>query len=85
MYDRCALKLLRNVYRRKGSMTWEWGGTYEAPEQGEGAVGILLRCSACGAISKAMTRTCKACGRIDKLDITSWRVINERNRKIDKR
>lgn len=83
MYDRCALKLLRNVYRKKGTMTWEWGGTYEAPEQGEGAVGILLKCSACGAISKSMTRTCKACGRIDKCELTSWRVLNEKWRRRD--
>lgn len=81
MNDRRALKLLRNVYRSKGSMSWEWGGTYEAPEQGEGAVGIFMKCSACGAISKGMTRTCKACGRIDKLDLTSWRVIREKGRR----
>ena len=81
--ERRTLGLLRNVYRSKGSMTWEWGGTYEAPEQGEGAVGILMKCSACGAISKGMTRTCKACGRIDKWELTSCRVMNEKWRRRD--
>ncbi len=81
MNDRRALKLLRNVYRSKGSMSWEWGGTREAPEEGDGAVEILMKCSACGAISRGMTRTCRACGRIDKVELTSWRVINEEIRK----
>ena len=74
--ERRALGLLRNVYRSKGSMTWEWGGTREAPEQGDGAVEILMKCSACGAISRGMTSTCRACGRIDRFCLRSYREMN---------
>ena len=81
MNDRRALKLLRNVYRSKGSMSWEWGGTYEAPEQGEGALGILLKCSACGAISRGMTSTCRACGRIDRFYLRSYREMNGKGKR----
>lgn len=85
MNDRRALKLLRNVYRSKGSMSWEWGGTREAPEQGDGVVEILMKCSACGAISRGMTRTCWSCGRIDRYELRSMRVINERIRTMQAR
>ena len=78
--ERHALRLLRNVYRSKGTMTWEWGGTCEAPEMGDGAVAILMKCSVCGAISRGMTKTCRSCGRIDRYELCSMRVLNERIR-----
>lgn len=82
--ERRAVNLLRNVYKRKGFMEWDFAGFYEPTlemqEKGHfDGLGILLKCSYCGYVTQVMTDTCKNCGKIDKT-LIGIRPLNKRRK-----